>query len=63
MRDYASQAVVWQTAVNPAVALELLDRGDWRGTGVLGPEAFPPGPFLALLAEYGAPYGIEEKPV
>jgi saccharopine dehydrogenase (NAD+, L-lysine-forming) len=63
MRDYGSQAVVWQTAVNPAVALELLDRGDWRGTGVLGPEAFPPGPFLALLAEYGAPHGIEEKPV
>ena len=63
MRDYGSQAVVWQTAVNPAVALELLDRGAWRGTGVLGPEAFPPGPFLALLAEYGAPHGIEEKPV
>src|SRR5208282_4239937 len=35
MREYASQAVVWQTAVNPAVALELLDRGDWKGTGVL----------------------------
>jgi saccharopine dehydrogenase (NAD+, L-lysine forming) len=63
MREYGSQAVVWQTAVNPSVALELLDRGDWRGTGVLGPEAFPPGPFLALLAEYGAPHGIEEKPL
>jgi saccharopine dehydrogenase-like NADP-dependent oxidoreductase len=63
MRDYGSQAVVWQTAVNPAVALELLDRGEWRGSGVLGPEAFPPGPFLALMAEYGAPHGIEEKPV
>ncbi|HEX9482532.1 MAG TPA: saccharopine dehydrogenase C-terminal domain-containing protein [Solirubrobacteraceae bacterium] len=62
MRDYGSQVVVWQTAVNPAAALELLDRGDWRGSGVLGPEAFPPGPFLALLAEYGAPHGIEEKP-
>jgi saccharopine dehydrogenase-like NADP-dependent oxidoreductase len=61
MREYASQAVVWQTAINPAVALELLDRGDWRGTGVLGPEAFPPGPFLALLAEYGAPHGVLEK--
>jgi saccharopine dehydrogenase (NAD+, L-lysine forming) len=63
MREYGSQAVVWQTAVNPAAALELLDSGEWRGTGVLGPEAFPPGPFLALLAEYGAPHGIEEKPV
>jgi saccharopine dehydrogenase-like NADP-dependent oxidoreductase len=57
MREYASQAVVWQTAVNPVVALELLDRGDWKGTGVLGPEAFPPAPFLKLLGEYGAPHG------
>ncbi len=63
MRDYGSQAVVWQTAVNPAVALELLDRGEWTGSGVLGPEAFPPQPFLALLAEHGAPHGIEEKPL
>ncbi len=61
MREYASQAVVWQTAVNPAVALELLDRGEWKGTGVLGPEAFPPTPFLELLAEHGAPHGILEK--
>src|SRR3984957_16295373 len=61
MREYGSQAVVWQTAVNPAVALELLDRGDWKGTGVLGPEAFEPKPFLALLAEYGSPHGQVEK--
>ncbi len=60
MREYGSQAVVWQTAVNPAVALELLDRGDWEGVGVLGPEAFPAAPFLALLAEYGAPHGVQE---
>jgi saccharopine dehydrogenase (NAD+, L-lysine-forming) len=63
MREYGSQAVVWQTAVNPAVALELLDRGEWRGTGVLGPEAFPPKPFLDLLAEYGSPHGQVEVPV
>jgi saccharopine dehydrogenase-like NADP-dependent oxidoreductase len=60
MREYSSQAVVWQTAVNPVVALELLDRGDWKGTGVLGPEAFPPKPFLELLEEYGAPHGVME---
>jgi saccharopine dehydrogenase (NAD+, L-lysine forming) len=57
MREYSSQAVVWQTAINPAVALELLDRGDWKSVGVLGPEAFPPGPFLELLAAYGSPHG------
>ena len=31
MREYGSQAVVWQTAVNPVVALELLARGTWSG--------------------------------
>jgi len=63
MREYGSQAVVWQTAINPAVALELLDRGEWRGTGVLGPEAMPAAPFLALLAEYGSPTAQVELPV
>jgi saccharopine dehydrogenase-like NADP-dependent oxidoreductase len=62
MREYSSQAVVWQTAVNPAVALELLDHGAWEGVGVLGPEAFPPAPFLDLLAEYGSPHGQVEVP-
>jgi saccharopine dehydrogenase-like NADP-dependent oxidoreductase len=60
MREYGSQAVVWQTAVNPVVALELLDEGVWRGTGVLGPEAFPPAPFLDRLAELGSPHGVME---
>jgi saccharopine dehydrogenase (NAD+, L-lysine forming) len=60
MREYASQAVVWQTAINPIVALELLDRGAWKGVGVLGPEAFPPTPFLELLAELGSPTGRQE---
>ena len=40
MREYGSQAVVWQTAINPVVALELLATGAWSGAGVLGPEAF-----------------------
>jgi len=51
MREYGSQAVVWQTAINPVIALELLAGGDWKGTGVLGPEAFPAQPFLDKLAE------------
>jgi saccharopine dehydrogenase-like NADP-dependent oxidoreductase len=58
MREYGAQAVVWQTALNPAVALELLARGDWSGAGVLGPEAFPARPFLDMLAEYGSPHGM-----
>jgi saccharopine dehydrogenase (NAD+, L-lysine-forming) len=61
MREYGSQAVVWQTAVNPIVALELLDRGTWSGSGVLGPEAFDAVPFLDLLTEYGSPWGMREE--
>jgi saccharopine dehydrogenase-like NADP-dependent oxidoreductase len=60
MRQYGNQAVVWQTAVNPVVALELLASGAWSGTGVLGPEAFDPVPFLNLLADYGSHHGILE---
>jgi saccharopine dehydrogenase (NAD+, L-lysine forming) len=61
MRRYGHQAVVLQTALNPVVALELLAEGAWSGVGVLGPEAFPADPFLDLLAEYGAPHGMEER--
>jgi saccharopine dehydrogenase (NAD+, L-lysine forming) len=61
MGQDGSQAVVWQTAINPVVALELLATGAWSGTGVLGPEAFDAVPFLELLAEHVSPHGIEER--
>jgi len=61
MAEYGSQAVVWQTAVNPVVALELLAEGTWSGVGVLGPEAFAPRPFLDKLVEYGSPWGQQER--
>jgi saccharopine dehydrogenase-like NADP-dependent oxidoreductase len=61
MREWGHQAVVLQTALNPVAALELLATGVWEGVGVLGPEAFPPQPFLDLLAEYGAPHGVEDR--
>ena len=61
MREYGSQAVVWQTAVNPIVALELIASGAWSGSGVLGPEALPADPFLELLAgDYQSPWGVQE---
>jgi len=59
-RDGA-QAVVWQTAINPVVALELLASGTWSGAGVLGPEAFDAVPFLDLLGDYGSPHGVDER--
>ncbi|MEU6026063.1 saccharopine dehydrogenase C-terminal domain-containing protein [Streptomyces tauricus] len=61
MREYGSQAVVWQTAINPVAALELIASGAWHGSGVLGPEAMPPRPFLDLLTEYGSPWGMREE--
>jgi saccharopine dehydrogenase (NAD+, L-lysine forming) len=60
MKEYGSQAVVWQTAINPIVALELLASGTWSGAGVLGPEAFDAVPFLSKLVEYDSPWGLRE---
>jgi saccharopine dehydrogenase (NAD+, L-lysine forming) len=60
MAKYGVQAVVWQTGVNPVIAMELLATGVWQGAGVFGPEAFDPDPFMAKMAEYDFPYGIKE---
>lgn len=60
MAEYGHQCVVWQTAINPVVALELLANGTWSGAGVLGPEAFDAVPFLELLTAYGSPWGVKE---
>ncbi len=66
MAEYESQCVVWQTALNPVLALELLATGVWSGSGVLGPEAFDGKPFLDLMAAseadggYGQPWGLQE---
>lgn len=60
MREFGAQAVVWQTALNPVVALELMAGGVWSGAGVLGPEALPPKPFLDLVTAYGSPWGMRE---
>jgi saccharopine dehydrogenase (NAD+, L-lysine-forming) len=61
MTEYGHQCVVWQTAVNPVIALELLAAGTWQGSGVLGPEAFDAVPFLDLLEGYGSPWGTREQ--
>jgi saccharopine dehydrogenase-like NADP-dependent oxidoreductase len=67
MKNYDSQCVVWQTALAPVVALELVAKGVWSGKGVLGPEAFDAEPFLELMAKpeaeggYGQAWGFEER--
>jgi saccharopine dehydrogenase (NAD+, L-lysine forming) len=63
MREYGHQAVVWQTAVHPVVALEMVATGEWKGAGVKGPEAFSADPFLDLLNEHGAPWQMEDRPL
>ncbi len=60
MRDWGSQAVLWQTAICPVVAIELLASGGWVGTGVRGAEAFDAARYLNLLGEYGSHHGILE---
>jgi len=52
--------VVAQTAFNAVIGMDLLEHGQWKGVGVMGPEAFPSEPFMEKMAEYGFPYGIKE---
>jgi saccharopine dehydrogenase (NAD+, L-lysine-forming) len=61
MSELGHQALVWQTAVHPVVALELLASGQWQGVGVLGPEALPAEPLLDRLPVHGPPWAIEER--
>ena len=61
MEHYGDQAVVWQTAMNPVIAMELIDKGIWQPEGVNGPEWFAPQPFLDLVADYGASWHIREE--
>jgi saccharopine dehydrogenase-like NADP-dependent oxidoreductase len=62
MREYGTQAVTWQTAMNPVIALELLAAGTWSGAGVLGPEAFDAVPYLDLMRDgYGQEWGLREQ--
>ena len=60
MREWGSQAVLWQTAICPVVALELLASGQWADAGVLGPESFDAVPYLGLLSDYGSAHGMVE---
>jgi saccharopine dehydrogenase-like NADP-dependent oxidoreductase len=60
MKTWGCQAVVAQTAFSAVIGWDLLEHGVWKGTGVLGPEAFDPDPFMAKMADYGFPYGIKE---
>jgi saccharopine dehydrogenase-like NADP-dependent oxidoreductase len=61
MDNYGNQAVVWQTAINPVIAMELIANGSWKPAGISGPEWFPAHPFLDLIKEYGSSWHIREE--
>jgi saccharopine dehydrogenase-like NADP-dependent oxidoreductase len=61
MENYGNQAVVWQTAINPLIAMELIAKGSWKPEGISGPEWFPAQPFLALIKEYGSSWHIRDE--
>jgi saccharopine dehydrogenase-like NADP-dependent oxidoreductase len=61
MGRHGCQAVVWQTALAPAAALELRAEGVWKGAGVLGPEAFDAVPLLDLLEDLGEEWHVREE--
>jgi len=60
MKAWGCQAVVAQTAFSAVIAMDLLQHGQWKGVGVLGPEAFEPVVFMDKMADYGFPYGIKD---
>jgi saccharopine dehydrogenase-like NADP-dependent oxidoreductase len=61
MEHYGDQAVVWQTAINPVIAMELIHEGTWKPEGVNGPEWFPAKPYLDKLEEFGTSWGLREE--
>jgi len=61
MKEFGDQAVVWQTAINPVIALELIHNGTWKPRGVNGPEWFESKPYLDLLEEYGTSWHIRDE--
>ena len=59
-RTTGLQVVGWQTGFNPTIAMELLATDAWSGAGVLGPEAFDPDPYLALMDLHGIHHAVVE---
>jgi saccharopine dehydrogenase (NAD+, L-lysine forming) len=61
MAMFGVQAVVWQTAVSPVIAMELVETGAWKGAGVRGPESFDPDPFVELMPSYDFSWGVRDS--
>jgi saccharopine dehydrogenase-like NADP-dependent oxidoreductase len=61
MAMHGAQAVVWQTAINAVVALEVVAARQWEGSGVVVPEAFDAVPFLDRMRARGEEWKVEER--
>lgn len=61
IKNFGTSSVVAQTAVGPVVMLDLIANGIWKTTGVVGPEAFDPDPFVLKMRDYGFPAALYEK--
>lgn len=60
MKNFGSQVVVAQTAFNPVIMMELMAKGIWTDSGVMGPELFEAKPFMDRMEHYGFPAGMIE---
>ena len=56
------QGTGWQTGVPAACGAIMLVRGLAPGAGVFAPEQIDPEPFLKLMPEHGAPWGVVDLP-
>ena len=59
---YGVQGTGLQTGVPAACAAIMLAKGLIREHGVLAPERIDPQPFLDLMTEHGAPWGVVDLP-
>jgi saccharopine dehydrogenase (NAD+, L-lysine forming) len=57
------QGTGFQTGVPAACAAIMLIRGLVPGPGVFAPEQVDPAPFLELMTEHGAPWGVVDLPL
>ena len=62
MREYGAQAVVLADGAEPGGRARAARERRVERRGVLGPEAFDAVPFLDLLADYGEPHAVSERP-
>jgi len=60
---YGVQGTGLQTGVPAACAAIMLAKGLIKEKGVLAPERIDPQPFLDLMTEHGAPWGVVDLPV